>query len=30
MMDSYAIDQYKVYFGNNSLDRLYGGKTPSW
>lgn len=29
MMDSYAIDQYKVYFGNNSLDKLYDGKKPS-
>lgn len=29
MMDSYAIDQYKVYFGNNSLDCLYDGKKPS-
>lgn len=25
MMDSYAIDQYKVYFGPNSLDSLYSG-----
>ncbi len=23
MMDGYAIDQYKVYFGSNSLDKLY-------
>jgi dGTPase len=28
MMDSYAIDQYKVYFGNNSLDCLYNEKKP--
>lgn len=25
MMDGYAIDQYKVYFGPNSLDSLYSG-----
>jgi dGTPase len=29
MMDSYAIDQYKVYFGNNSIDCLYDGMEPS-
>lgn len=29
MMDSYAIDQYKVYFGNNSLDCLYDRKKPN-
>ncbi len=23
MMDSFAVDQYKIYFGNNSLDKLY-------
>jgi dGTPase len=26
MMDSYAINQYKVYFGSNSLDCLYDNK----
>lgn len=29
MMDSYAIDQYKVYFGNNSIDCLYDVMEPS-
>jgi len=23
MMDSFAIEQYKKYFGNSSLDKIY-------